>query len=42
VIGEQDLMNPCIDEERIDVREEAIYEIRSESWFSAFIKIEAL
>jgi hypothetical protein len=30
VIGEQDLMNPCVDEKRIDVRKEAVYEIRSE------------
>lgn len=27
VIGVHDLMNPCVDEKRIDVREEAVYEI---------------
>jgi hypothetical protein len=42
VVGKYDLMNPRVDEKRLDIREETLYEIRSKPWLPAFVELEAL
>jgi len=42
VLGKHERMNPCVDQQGVNVGKEAVEELSAEAWFSCFVELRTV